>query len=107
MATVADIPRLAATFDRQRNAPLKAVDVTRGPASSVYGSGAIGGVVSFTTLDADDVLDEGETIGAQLKTGVEYLPALRRAAKALSETFGEDGNPEPDRRLRAYPRGHM
>lgn len=51
---------------------LKAVDVTRGPASSVYGSGAIGGVVSFTTLDADDVLDEGETIGAQLKTGVEY-----------------------------------
>ncbi|WP_202331275.1 TonB-dependent hemoglobin/transferrin/lactoferrin family receptor [Mesorhizobium sp. L-8-3] len=51
---------------------LKAVDVTRGPVSSVYGSGAIGGVVSFTTIDADDVLDEGETIGARLKTGAQY-----------------------------------
>ena len=46
---------------------LKSVDVTRGPVSSVYGSGAIGGVVSMTTLDADDLIEEGETSGARLR----------------------------------------
>lgn len=50
---------------------LKAVDVTRGPSATIYGSGAIGGVVSFTTLDADDVLREGETLAVRLKTTLE------------------------------------
>jgi len=50
---------------------LKSVDVTRGPVTSVYGSGAIGGVVSFTTIDADDVLAEGETVGGALKATAE------------------------------------
>ena len=30
---------------------LQTVDVTRGPVSSVYGSGAIGGVANYTTID--------------------------------------------------------
>src|SRR6218665_1259262 len=47
---------------------LKSVDVTRGPISSVYGSGAIGGVVSFTTVDADDIILEGADKGARLRT---------------------------------------
>ncbi|HMN85295.1 MAG TPA: TonB-dependent receptor plug domain-containing protein, partial [Bauldia sp.] len=46
---------------------LQTVDVTRGPVSSVYGSGAIGGVASFTTIDADSLLDPGETIAARFK----------------------------------------
>ena len=46
---------------------MKSVDVTRGPASSVYGSGAIGGVVSFTTIDAGDVLPDGTHVGGRLK----------------------------------------
>ena len=50
---------------------MKSVDVTRGPISSVYGSGAIGGVVSFTTIDAGDILNRGEWIGAKLKTSYE------------------------------------
>ena len=50
---------------------LKAVDVTRGPSATVYGSGAIGGVVNFTTLDADDVLDDDETVALRLKMTVE------------------------------------
>jgi hemoglobin/transferrin/lactoferrin receptor protein len=50
---------------------LKAVDVTRGPSATIYGSGAIGGVVSFTTLDADDVLEDGETVAARLKLTLE------------------------------------
>lgn len=46
---------------------LKSVDVTRGPVASIYGSGAIGGVVSFTTLDAGDVLLPGETYAVRGK----------------------------------------
>jgi len=46
---------------------MKSVDVTRGPASSVYGSGVIGGVVSFTTIDAGDVLPDGTHVGGRLK----------------------------------------
>lgn len=48
---------------------LKSVEVTRGPAATVYGSGAIGGVISFTTIDADDVLQEGATKGGRVKLG--------------------------------------
>lgn len=40
------------------------VDVSRGPVSNIYGSGAIGGVVAFRTKDAQDVLRPGERIGA-------------------------------------------
>ncbi|MBP1860536.1 TonB-dependent hemoglobin/transferrin/lactoferrin family receptor [Rhizobium herbae] len=50
---------------------LKAVEVTRGPSSVVYGSGAIGGVVNFTTIDADDVLQEGATKGGRVKLGLD------------------------------------
>lgn len=40
----------------------KRVEVLRGPASStLYGSGAIGGVVNFTTKDASDLLQDGQT----------------------------------------------
>ncbi len=48
---------------------LKSVEVTRGPTATVYGSGAIGGVISFTTIDADDVLQEGATKGGRVKLG--------------------------------------
>jgi hemoglobin/transferrin/lactoferrin receptor protein len=40
----------------------KRVEVLKGPASStLYGSGAIGGAVNFTTKEASDFLEEGET----------------------------------------------
>ncbi|MEL7428555.1 MAG: TonB-dependent receptor plug domain-containing protein [Pseudomonadota bacterium] len=39
----------------------KSVEVLRGPASStLYGSGALGGVISFTTKDASDYLQPGD-----------------------------------------------
>jgi hemoglobin/transferrin/lactoferrin receptor protein len=50
----------------------KRVEILRGPASStLYGSGTIGGVVSFTTRDASDFLGEGETTALRLKLGYE------------------------------------
>ena len=39
------------------------VDVARGPVTNIYGSGAIGGVVSFRTKDVQDVLLPGEKYG--------------------------------------------
>ncbi|WP_173050518.1 TonB-dependent receptor domain-containing protein [Nitrospira sp. KM1] len=48
---------------------LKAVEVTRGPAGALQGSGAIGGVVEMRTKDAADFLRPGERVGARLKSG--------------------------------------
>ena len=48
---------------------VKTVEIIRGPASSLYGSDAIGGAVSYLTKDAADYLDEGDDTYARLKTG--------------------------------------
>jgi hemoglobin/transferrin/lactoferrin receptor protein len=48
---------------------LKQVEVLRGPASSLYGSGGTGGVIEFRTLDAADFLAPDETVGAKVSTG--------------------------------------
>ncbi len=48
---------------------LKSVEVVRGPGSSLYGSGAVGGVLAFRTMDAVDFLGEQKQFGYQLKTG--------------------------------------
>ena len=46
------------------------VDVARGPVTNIYGSGAIGGVVSFRTKDAQDVLRPGEKVAGLLNAGI-------------------------------------
>lgn len=48
---------------------VKRVEILRGPASVLYGSNAIGGAVSYYTLDPDDIIKPGQDIGARLKTG--------------------------------------
>lgn len=48
---------------------LQRVEVLRGPASTLFGSGAIGGVVDFRTRDADDLLLPGNTFGGMLTGG--------------------------------------
>ena len=48
---------------------VKRVEILRGPASVLYGSNAIGGAVSYYTLDADDIIKPGKDVGARLKTG--------------------------------------
>lgn len=47
----------------------KQVEVLRGPASStLYGSGAIGGVINFVTKDASDFIKDGHTGALRVKT---------------------------------------
>jgi hemoglobin/transferrin/lactoferrin receptor protein len=48
---------------------LKQVDVVRGPASSLYGSDAIGGVLAVTTKDPVDFLRKGQKNGFRIKLG--------------------------------------
>ncbi len=48
---------------------VKRVEILRGPASALYGSNAIGGAVSYFTLDPDDIIKPGQDVGARLKTG--------------------------------------
>lgn len=43
------------------------VEVARGPVSNIYGSGAIGGVVSITTKEVEDILVGNDRLGAALK----------------------------------------
>ena len=46
------------------------VDVVRGPVSTVYGSGAIGGVVSFRTRTIEDILNPDEKYGVVQRLGL-------------------------------------
>ena len=48
---------------------IKAIDIEVGSRSVVNGSGALGGSVAFKTVDARDLLESGEKIGAKIKTG--------------------------------------
>lgn len=76
---------------------VRAIDITRGPVANIYGSGAIGGVVSFQTVDPADILSPGEKFGAELggtavfgrQTGY-YISALQalRANEMLETMAG-------------------
>lgn len=48
---------------------LKQVEVLRGPASALWGSGAMGGVVALSTLDAADLLRKDQQVGGRIKLG--------------------------------------
>lgn len=48
---------------------LKRVEMLRGPASSLYGSDAIGGVVGYLTLDPADLLEADARFGARVRAG--------------------------------------
>ncbi len=46
---------------------IKRVEIVKGPASTLYGSDALGGIVAFTTKDPADVLDEGDNTAGSIK----------------------------------------
>jgi hemoglobin/transferrin/lactoferrin receptor protein len=48
---------------------LKSVEVYRGAASTMQGTGALGGVIALTTKDANDLLEPGANLGARVKVG--------------------------------------
>jgi hemoglobin/transferrin/lactoferrin receptor protein len=52
---------------------IRSAEVLRGPASALYGSGGTGGVMEFRTVNADDFLEPGETLGATVSGGVQTV----------------------------------
>ena len=45
---------------------LKAVEVVKGPGSTLYGSDALGGIVSFRSLEANDLLKPGQDFAIEI-----------------------------------------
>ncbi|WP_166645279.1 TonB-dependent hemoglobin/transferrin/lactoferrin family receptor [Dongia mobilis] len=48
---------------------VKQIEVMKGPGSTLYGSGAIGGVIAIETKDAEDYIADGDTFGLRGKVG--------------------------------------
>lgn len=48
---------------------LRSVEAVRGPSSSLWGSGAVGGLVAQNTITARDLLADDENLGGFIKTG--------------------------------------
>ena len=67
---------------------LKEVEIIRGPASVLHGSGGIGGVISMETVDAADLLDQESSYGASLRSG--YTSAQNEYSQTVSG-FGRAG----------------
>ncbi len=91
---------------------LKQVEVLRGPGSTMFGSGAIGGVINMTTKDAADLLKPGQVMGAQTRysyatnpnenhvTGTAYarpLDGLDILASISHRNFGNMENGKGDK----------
>lgn len=67
---------------------LQRAEVVRGPASALYGSGAVGGVLAFETVDADDLLDGDQTWGARLRGGYQ---SVNEEQFATGTVYGQTG----------------
>ncbi|UPY38788.1 TonB-dependent hemoglobin/transferrin/lactoferrin family receptor [Sediminicoccus sp. KRV36] len=68
---------------------LRQVEVLRGPASSLYGSGAIGGVITFRTLEPEDVIRAGNPVGGFLSTGYQSQGAGARGLGVMAARAGD------------------
>jgi len=59
------------------------VETVRGAGSSLYGSGASGGVIAFETLRADDILDGADGVGVRAAAGYRSVNEESRGAAAV------------------------
>ncbi len=78
---------------------LAGVDVEKGPSSGEFGAGVIGGVVNMRTLDAADVVQEGERYGFRARAGAvnnTVEPEVRRVVRGPYGDTGALRNDGPD-----------
>lgn len=68
---------------------LRNVEVLRGPGSTLYGSGALGGVVALRTIEVEDILQPGAAFGGQLGGGFQSQGSGWRGSLALGARAGE------------------
>ncbi|WBA18972.1 TonB-dependent hemoglobin/transferrin/lactoferrin family receptor [Salinivibrio kushneri] len=62
---------------------LRSVEVVRGPSSTLWGSGALGGVFAQTTKSASDFLSGGQDLGGYLKQGFHSNDNVSRTSGAV------------------------
>jgi hemoglobin/transferrin/lactoferrin receptor protein len=67
---------------------LKRVEILRGSGSALYGSDALAGVVTYTTLDAADVLSAEGHFAGRLKTGYASVNNQKSATATLAGRQG-------------------
>jgi hemoglobin/transferrin/lactoferrin receptor protein len=67
---------------------LRSVEALRGPASSLWGSGALGGVVAQNTIEPGDLLDERK-LGGFLRSGYNSNNSQLTSTLALAGRAGE------------------
>ncbi|AGR61485.1 TPA: TonB-dependent hemoglobin/transferrin/lactoferrin family receptor [Salmonella bongori] len=71
---------------------IKRVEIVRGPSALLYGSGALGGVIAYTTVDASDLLMEDQRYGFRVfGTGGTGDHSLGMGASAFGRTDNLDG----------------
>jgi hemoglobin/transferrin/lactoferrin receptor protein len=70
---------------------LRSVDVLRGPGSALYGSGAIGGVIAFRTIEPEDLLPLSSThpVGGFMRGGYQTQGRTIRGTGAFAVRSGE------------------
>ncbi len=64
------------------------IDIVRGPISNLYGSGAIGGVASFSTRGIDSILTPDENWGVEQKVGVSTNGLGAFTSTSAAKRFG-------------------
>ena len=64
-------------------------EVVRGPASALYGSGPVGGVLALESVDADDLLGEDEVWGGRARLG--YQSVNEEALASFTAYTRQDG----------------
>lgn len=86
---------------------MKSVEITRGPNSVLWGADALGGVVFFRTLDADDILDGTKPWAVETKFSFDsYDKSFRKQITGAAEagdfkvlgSFGHTAASEPKMR---------
>jgi hemoglobin/transferrin/lactoferrin receptor protein len=71
---------------------IKRIEVVRGPSALLYGSGAMGGVISYDTVDASDLLEAGKNSGYRVfGTAATGDHSLGMGASAFGRTDTLDG----------------
>lgn len=68
---------------------IKQVEVIKGGGSTLYGSGALGGVIAVETVDAKDLLRDGQTMGARLSFGLESNGEKTYGAATVYADWGD------------------